>query len=148
MEMADNKIRKITTLHFGELEVEPQYVFIFDNGLLGFENLREFVLISHDETAPFKWLISLEEPNIGFPLLSPWFVDLSYKPGRFYDPDKHALFAIVTLNNSDNSMSVNLKAPISLDVDNQTGEQVILPTDKYSPEFIIKGELKAEIVAE
>ncbi|MFW5663186.1 MAG: flagellar assembly protein FliW, partial [Bacteroidota bacterium] len=81
----DNKIRKIKTLHFGEIDVESQYIFNFPEGLLGFENLREFVLISEEETVPFKWLINLEEPEIGFPLLSPWHIDLTYNPGRLFN---------------------------------------------------------------
>ncbi|MFN3782156.1 MAG: flagellar assembly protein FliW, partial [Candidatus Kapaibacteriota bacterium] len=53
--------RVIKTLQFGELEIEPQHIFYFENGILGFEDLHEFVLIADEETLPFKWLISIEK---------------------------------------------------------------------------------------
>lgn len=148
MENSENNIRTITTIHFGELEVEPQFVFNFPNGILGFENLQEFVLVSDEDTEPFKWLISMDEPNIGFPIVSPWFMDASYKPGKVFDPETHALFVVVTINHSGSYMTANLKAPVLLNVHNQTGDQVILTSDKYSTEYLIKiKETEEETVA-
>lgn len=130
-------IRKIKTPHFGEIEFEPKHVFHFKNGMLGFDNLHDYVLISEEETAPFKWLINIEEPEIGFPLISPWFIDLGYNPGKSYDIDTQVIFVVVTLEDELGNMTANLKAPVVLDISEQTGEQVILPTDKYSPSYII-----------
>lgn len=131
------KERKIITLHFGEITVASDYIFTFPEGVLGFEYLREFVLISEEETAPFKWLVSIEEPEIGFPLLSPWLLDLQYNPGKSYDVDKLVFFVIVTLEDENHQMTANLKAPIILDPEVQDGKQVILSSEKYSTNFII-----------
>ena len=127
--------RLIQTNQFGELEVEQRHIFIFGEGVLGFEHLREFVLINEEETAPFRWLISLEEPNIGFPLLSPWHIDLSYKPGKDIDLNKQVVMVIITLENENGKMTANMKAPIVFDVEKQLGKQIILTSDKYSPNF-------------
>jgi flagellar assembly factor FliW len=132
------KSRRIKTLQFGEINVEPDHVFVFDNGMLGFENLREFVLISEEETLPFKWLISMEEPEIGFPLLSPWHIDISYNPGKEFDLERQVIFVVVTLEDEKGLMTSNMKAPLVLNIEQQTGQQVILPTDKYSPNYVIK----------
>ena len=59
-----------------------QNIIHFDEGILGFDELREFVIISEEETEPFKWLISMEEPNIGFPIVDPWILLQSYSPGK------------------------------------------------------------------
>ncbi len=128
--------KTIKTLHFGEINVEPQHIFHFKEGMLGFENLKEFVLISEEETVPFKWLVSMDEPEIGFPLLSPWHIDLTYNPGKDIDAEKVVLFVVVTLDSSKGQMSANMKAPIILDVENQIGEQRILRSDKYSTNYI------------
>ncbi|MGE5479410.1 MAG: flagellar assembly protein FliW [Chloroflexota bacterium] len=133
----ENLGRTITTAQFGEIEIEPRHIFHFPQGLLGFEELCDFVLISEEETLPFKWLISVEQPDIGFPLLSPWLIELDYSPGKSYNLDEQVFFAIVTLGDGAGRMTANLKAPIILNVREQKGEQVILPTDKYSPEQII-----------
>jgi len=136
MVQSTQKSRKISITQFGELTIEPKHVFMFPNGLLGFEELREFVLISEEETIPFKWLISLEKPEIGFPLLSPWHIDLTYDPGLDFDLEREVLMVVITLKDR-GMMTANLKAPIVLDVHNQSGKQVILPTDKYYTDYVI-----------
>lgn len=138
-----DEIRRIKTLQFGELAVEPQHIFRFPGGILGFENLREFVLISEEESAPFKWLISMDEPEIGFPLLSPWYIDITYNPGRSFDPEKQVVFVVVTLEDEKGLMTANMKAPLMLNVEEQSGEQIILPKDKYSPNFVISRKVPA-----
>jgi flagellar assembly factor FliW len=138
MQAAKSKdVREISTIQFGEISVEPKHIFKFKHGLLGFEELSEFVLISEEETLPFKWLISLDNPNIGFPLLSPWHIDLSYSPGKKFSEENKVLFVIITLENTHGMMTANMKAPVVLNVELQSGEQVILPKDKYSPNFVI-----------
>ncbi|GAB1370961.1 flagellar assembly protein FliW [Candidatus Kapaibacterium sp.] len=133
----DKEKRKIVTLHFGELIIENDYIFMFPEGILGFENLREFVLISEEESEPFKWLISIDEPNIGFPLLSPWLIDIEYNPGKNFAFENLVLFCIVTLEDENKQMTANLKAPIVLNTEKQTGEQIILTNDKYSTNQVI-----------
>jgi flagellar assembly factor FliW len=131
------KTRRIETMQFGELEVEPAHIFLFNEGLLGFEDFREFVLVSEEQTVPFKWLISVEEPEIGFPLLSPWHLDMTYEPGRDFDFNRHVAMVVITLEDEKGFMTANMKAPIILDVADQTGRQLIIPSDKYSPTFVI-----------
>lgn len=130
-----SKSKVIKTLQFGEVEVEPHHIFYFDDGLLGFEYLHEFVLISEEETFPFKWLISLERSEIGFPLLSPWHIDLTYDPGDEFDIEKLVLMVVVTLEDEQGKMTANMKAPIIFNVQDQSGKQVILPFDKYSTNY-------------
>jgi len=129
--------RKINTLQFGEFEVGEEHIFFFENGILGFEDLREFVLVSEEETVPFKWLISLDMPDIGFPCLSPWHIDLTYDPGKEFDLENEVLLIIVTLDDGNGQMTANLKAPVVLDIKYQRGKQIILTSDRYSPNFVI-----------
>ncbi|MCL5990636.1 MAG: flagellar assembly protein FliW [Bacteroidetes bacterium] len=136
--------RTIKTLQFGELTFEDKHIFHFENGLLGFEELHDFVLISEEESLPFKWLLSVEKPEIGFPLLSPWHIDLNYNPGDNLNLKKLVIMSVITLEDEAGIMTANLKAPVVLDVENQKGEQVILPTDKYSPNHAITHKEKIE----
>jgi len=136
--------RIIKTLQFGVLEIEPHHIFYFENGILGFEDLHEFVLIADEDTLPFKWLISIEKPEIGFPLLSPWHLDLMYDPGPEFDLEKQVLMVIVTLEDENKQMTANMKAPIVFDVENQKGWQTILMNDKYSTNFVIPKKAKQE----
>ncbi len=146
IEKTDKEIRVIKTLHFGELEISPEHIFHFEDGMLGFDGLREYVLISEEETVPFKWLISMEQPEIGFPMLSPWHIDLSYKAGKNIDLEKEVLLVVVTLENEKGKMTANMKAPVVLNVETQKGRQEILPSDKYSVSHVITGsDIKEQV---
>lgn len=123
---------KINSSNFGELEIEPHQIFNFENGILGFENLKDYVIIAEDEYLPLKWLISLDNPDIGFPIISPWIIEFKYKIGRDFDQDKQIAMVIVTIDGRNNNMTANLKAPVIFDLEKQTGNQIILPTDRYS----------------
>lgn len=130
-------VRILKTGQFGDIAVEPQHIYVFPEGILGFEDLREFVLISDDSTAPFNWLLSLDEPSIGFPVLNPLYIETTYSAGREYIPPKYATVVIVTLASANGTITANMKAPVVLDVETQTGKQVILSSDKFSPNHII-----------
>jgi len=45
---------KIKSPDFGEIEIQPNNIFYFEYGLLGFEFLNNYVLITDDDIAPFK----------------------------------------------------------------------------------------------
>jgi flagellar assembly factor FliW len=137
MENAGHSSKTIKTREFGDIAIEPQYIFNFPSGILGFETLKEFVLVSVEDTAPFKWLISIQQPEIGFILLSPWLADQEFNPGRSIDISNSAVFVIIKLEKDRGVMTANMKAPIVLDAENNIGEQVILPSDKFSTNFVI-----------
>jgi flagellar assembly factor FliW len=136
-ELMEENTLKINTIHFGELEIQANHIYHFAEGLLGFEDLTKFVLISEEETDPFKWLISIDNPDIGFPLISPFFVDLEYKPGRDINLDLEVPICVVTLGDLENNMTVNLKAPIIFNVKELTGKQIIVLSDKYSTNHVL-----------
>jgi len=134
---SENQVITINTHQFGEISIDVANIFHFSNGLLGFEDLKQFILISDEQTEPFKWLISVEEPNIGFPILSPFYVDFDYNIGKEIDLENNVLFVIVTLQDENKNISANLKAPIILNLQMMTGEQLLIPFEKYSTSHII-----------
>lgn len=138
MENAGTEKQVIKTREFGEIEFDSDFIFNFPNGLIGFEDLHEFILISIDDTAPFKWLISIDQPEIGFILLSPLLIDESYKTSKKTDNSNEIVFVIIKLEKSKGEMSANMKAPVIIDAELNIGEQIILPSDKFSTNFIIK----------
>ncbi|MBK9250313.1 MAG: flagellar assembly protein FliW [Ignavibacteria bacterium] len=130
----------LQTSDFGDVHFDSKHVFTFDAGLLGFPELHEFILVSEEATAPFRWLLSVKNPTIGFPLLSPWYVDMEFSPTIEYDLDTSSIFVIVTLLDEQKRMTANMKAPILLNVERQTGEQIILPGDNYSTHHSIESK--------
>ena len=48
-------------------------------GLLGFESLKNYLLIASAEEAPFCWLQVVNEPSLAFLVVSPFEVDPGYE---------------------------------------------------------------------
>lgn len=128
---------KINTKQFGDLEIDRTSVFNFKDGLYGFEDLHHFIIINEEETEPFKWLLSIDDPSIGFPILSPYFIDTEYTIIQEFDPQRYVLFLIITLQDENGNITANMKAPIILDIVNLEGEQIIIPIEKYTTDYII-----------
>lgn len=132
---------KIKNLQFGEIEFDDDIIIQFPDGIIGFENLRRFIIIKDEECEPFHWIISVDEPEIGFAVLEPTLVVSDYYERVGFNPDVYALFTIVTLNRDISKTSVNLKAPIVIDKVKKLGKQVILEIPEFEvvhPLFVMK----------
>ena len=57
----------IKTSRFGLVELKIDDVLTFPEGLLGFRDLREFVLVDDPNDDIFAWLQSCELPSVAFP---------------------------------------------------------------------------------
>ena len=129
--------RRIATRQFGEIEVHPRHIFRFADGLFGFEHLQEFVLIGEESMLPLRWLVSLDDSTIGFPLVSPFIIDFDYRLGKEHTSESTIPLVIVTLNNEAGRMTANMRAPVLLNVNEQSGRQIILSSERFSPEYPI-----------
>lgn len=62
---------KYVTTRFGEIDFKETEVINFPKGVLGFSQLTRYVILERKEFTPFKWLQSLEDPNVTFVILDP-----------------------------------------------------------------------------
>ncbi len=120
---------KIKTHNFGEVEFNEDIIINFNSGILGFEQLKKYLLIKADDQF-FYWLNSIEDPQIAFPLFGIRIIDDTYPEEK-----NHEAFGIVNLNSDVLKITVNLKAPVYIDQNTKTGYQKILDTDKYPVNF-------------
>lgn len=116
---------KINNRQFGEIEYEPNSVVKFEEGILGFEELKEFILIS-EKDGYFFWLTAVKEPEIIFPLFSINMLQDEYEVIDNMEP-----YGIVKLDKNPEYMSINLKAPIFINHTEQKGFQKIIDNDEY-----------------
>jgi len=132
---------KLSTSNFGNLSIEKENIITFEQGLLGFEELKQFAIIAVEECLPFEWLVSLEDPMVAFPILNPTFFFSDYKPSLSKDDlvlldikkEKDVeMFCIVTLGKKPEDVTLNLKGPILINMKNKMGKQVVLIEDYYS----------------
>ena len=55
---------QVKTSRFGDIEVQEGDVIELPHGLIGFPELKKYVLLDHDKDSPFKWLQSLDDGAI------------------------------------------------------------------------------------
>lgn len=125
----------IQTKYFDEIEINKEEVFHFKQGLPGFPDEKELVLLPLGDDSPFLVLQSIHTPALGFITISPFTVKNDYE----IKLPEHAieflqimrekdveLINIVTLNEPFQSSTVNLLAPIVMNRQNRQAKQVVL----------------------
>lgn len=129
----------VFTTKLGEFELHESEIITFPQGIPGFEHLRKFSVISMAETSPICWLVSLEDDSVALPIIDPWLILEDYEVNLseddvkllgVEDPSDLVVWAVVTIPpGAPEQATVNLKAPVVINLKNGTGLQVIL--DKY-----------------
>jgi flagellar assembly factor FliW len=120
---------KFTSRQFGDIEYQETHEFQFPDGIIGFEHLRKFLIIDDEDAQPFRWLVSLEDPNLSFPMIPPSIVVPDYEPAL---PGGATVFAVAVLNEPIEESTVNLRAPVIIDTATRTGRQVVVEQDRHS----------------
>jgi flagellar assembly factor FliW len=121
----------IESTRFGAIEVPDDKVLEFPNGLIGLGGTR-YTLISREESAPFLWLHSLDDPSLAIPVTNPWFFFSSYEVEvsdseaeriGVSDPAQADVYVTVRAGEAIEDFRANLRAPIL--VSSGRGHQVI-----------------------
>lgn len=116
---------KWTHKQFGEMEFEEKHVVYFPNGIIGFEENKKFLIGNDELSEPFRWLISLEDDELSFPLLDPQLLSAVYK-GKYFSADDVTVFVVVSIKPDVAQSTVNLRSPIVIDSASRIGKQVVL----------------------
>ncbi len=133
---------RIKTSRFGEIEIDKGRVIKFTEGLIGFPDDREFIIMEHRSDSPFMWLQSVTRPDLAFVIMNPFQVypeylkDISQEEENALKPDDNEtvmIFAIVTIpNGKPEESTLNLMGPVVIDPATNIGKQVILANSGYS----------------
>ena len=132
---------KFDSTRFGSLEISEDRVVNFLGGVLGFPNARRFVMIDHEGDIPFKWLQSVDEPELAFITINPLLIKEDYKLsinksdigdiGK-YDAESLAFLVILTIPNDDpKGTTANLRGPLVINSDTMKAKQIVLQDDTY-----------------
>jgi flagellar assembly factor FliW len=132
---------QIATSRFGVVSFEESDVLKFPEGILGFTNLRQFVLLDDPTDDIFVWLQSCETPEIAFPVLEPELFSQNYKITLTRvemetlganNLEGLRLFSIITIPDDPTKMTANLKAPIVINVQKRLARQCVLQDIHYA----------------
>lgn len=103
-------------------------------GLLGFEQMKAYLLIAKNGEAPFQWLQVRGNPSLAFVVIDPFTFLPEYRPDipqadveflGLSQPSDAALYVIVTVNGPRHA-TANLKGPIVVNRATGVAKQVVI----------------------
>ena len=121
----------IDSTRFGALDIPEDAVIEFPNGLIGLGGTR-YTLIAREESAPFLWLHSLDDPSLAVPVANPWnffssfeveISDAEAERIGVTEPSQAEVLVTVRAGESVEDFRANLRAPIL--ISGGRGHQVI-----------------------
>ena len=121
----------IDSTRFGTLEISDEAVVDFPNGLIGLGGTR-YTLLVREESAPFLWLHSIDDPSLALPVTNPglffpdYEVEISDSEAErvgIQDPADAQVFVTVRAAEAVEDFRANLRAPLL--VVGRRGYQVI-----------------------
>lgn len=147
---------ELESTRFGTINYKKSDVILMVRGLLGFDQYKEFILVSINGQEPFKWLQSLEEPNLAFLMIDPMFFNPDYivevNPRDIEmlgadSPEDIGIFVLITIpNGQPDKMSANLQGPIIINRKNMNGAQLVLSDSGYTTRHSILKDIEKQIV--
>ena len=129
---------RIETQRFGALRMNADQLFLFPQGMVGMESLRQWALLPDPDNPSVAWLQCASRGDRALPVISPrcYFPDyrvhltrrdltsLHLKPGA-------ELYVLSTVSGHVGKLTTNLRSPILLNLNRRLGCQVI--TDDLQP---------------
>ncbi len=125
----------IETSRFGRTEIDPESILHFAEGILGFETLHRFAIILAESTEPIQWLQAIDDPTVSLPIINPFLIKPDYELD-VDDAELHSLdmptaedvlvVNVVVIPDDIKNMTVNLCAPILINMKNRKARQIIM----------------------
>ena len=140
---------EVNTRIFGKIAVDEDKIIRFEKGILGFPDLKDFTLIfdvDKGNDAKIKWLQSLDEPSFALPVMNPELVMPGYTPvfpEELLSPLGEDVETQETVPKDITKTTVNLKAPIIVNLENLKAVQLICEDETFSIKYAIYDTLMA-----
>lgn len=146
----------IQTSRFGPVQLQDEDIIEFPEGILGFNDLRKFVLLDDPNDEIFAWLQSCEIPQIAFPVLEPELFAQNYQIALtkhdleslgLQTQEKIRSFSIITIPDDATQMTANLKAPIVINIEKRSARQIVLQDNNLAIREPIFAKLQSRVVS-
>jgi len=127
---------EILTSRFGPIEMEADDVIHFPTGLLGLADCRDWVLLADARNDALAWLQNVQRPDVALAVVSPRRFITGYQMRvarrelvslELSDVSRAEVLAI--LGKTTRAITLNLKAPVVINLDRRLGRQVIANGD-------------------
>lgn len=140
---------KLETKVFGEIEIDEKKIINFDTGISPFVEYHKYAIIQEEDT-DFYYLQCLEDGDLTFVVanlknIKPDYnpkVDIEYLSELGEIKNNLEIYNIVVVKDTLENATVNLLAPIVVNVDNNKAKQVILANEEYGVRHQLYEEVK------
>ena len=131
----------ISLPRFGECTFSPSEVIEFPWGLPGFPTHHRWLPLNLDSQPAFIWLQSLDDPSVALPAIDPWMVFENYDPKmpayafqslEIREASDFATLCVVVVTANAEEMTINLMAPILINLRSRKARQIMLDGSTYS----------------
>jgi len=145
----------IATTRFGKVQIAQDDIINFSEGILGFNDLRRFVILDDHNDEIFAWLQSCEMPDVAFPVLEPEIFAENYVPVltkmdgetlKLEAGQRPRAIAIITIPDDPTQMTANLKAPILINLKLKMARQCVLQDNSLQIREPIFTKLQQRVV--
>lgn len=134
---------KIPSKKLGEIEIDESSIINFVSPIIGFEQIKQYVIVKLSQNDKFSWLQSVDNDSVTFPITVPQAFDIEYtfeiddnnqKLLNLNDANDLLTFNIVTIPlNRPEDATINLLAPIVVNIKENKGAQLILSGSNHLP---------------
>jgi flagellar assembly factor FliW len=132
---------EIETTRFGRIKVSQKKIITLTQGLLGFQEQRQFVLLPHREASPFLWFQSIDRPELAFLVVNPFLLCSDYafdipdaveKELEIEHREQVDVLVLVTIPpGKPRGITANLLGPLVVNVERHLARQVVLDPSRY-----------------
>ncbi|WP_430002345.1 flagellar assembly protein FliW [Metabacillus fastidiosus] len=130
----------IQTKYHGEISIEESEILKFEQGIPGFNDEKDFILIPLEQGSPFLILQSMQTVELGFVVVNPFQFTADYE-FDLSESDKEILeiksekdvevYTILTVKERFEETTANLQAPLIVNSKKNKAKQIILNDQKY-----------------
>lgn len=126
---------------FGECTYAASEVISFPWGLPGFPKLHNWLALTVETQPNFVWLQSLDDTDVALPATDPFSLFENYDPKlppyavaalEIEHPGDFTLLGVVIVSEGAAEMSINLMAPIVINLRTRRGRQIMLENSSFS----------------
>jgi len=138
---------KIKTTRFGTITIEEEKIITMPFGMLGFPDVKRYVILQHKENSPFFWYQSVDDPALAFVIMSPFLFKPDYdvdvenvlKEMSWNEEEKQdnlELYVVVNIpKGAPEKMTANFIGPILINNKIRQAVQMVISDSPYTHKF-------------
>jgi len=131
---------EIISQQLGALAYGEKDLLAFPDGILGFAQWQDYLLVDQDDVAPLRWLQPVGEPAVTFTVLDPYLFVPDYRiclgdedraALDLVEGDEPAVLVLVTIPEDPSQMTANLLGPLVINPRTSKGRQLVMHDSGY-----------------